>query len=228
MSIRTRSPLIYRLALALPVVVWTVLRFGGHWPPSQPLGTGVGPASPGTFSQDFAASVAWILGLVPLGLLSWELGRQHVAARRLGYTGLLGLRELVRIAWTGALPAEAAATYTRPPSDNPGRAMALGIGVGAFVPVFFASFMPALQSPMALAWLAGAGILMGTTVYCSRRAAAYLQDEPQGWGIARRWLLLNPDRYAPEGRVFVRGVIIASTLLPFWWLGGGEFVITRQ
>ena len=66
---------------------------------------------------------------------------------------------------------------------------------------------------------------MGTTVYCRRRAMAYLRDEPtSSW--FREWRLLNPERYEERGRVFVRWQIAATILLPIWWLGGGATVMS--
>lgn len=88
-----------------------------------------------------------------------------------------------------------------------------------------ASFSPDLRTTRALLWLGVTGLLFGSAAYCRRRAMAYLRQEPSRWDMFREWRLLNPARYDEQGRVFVRWQIVASVLLPVWWLGGGAALL---
>jgi hypothetical protein len=94
------------------------------------------------------------------------------------------------------------------------------------VPTFFLSALPELRNTRGVVWVVGAGIAMGAGVYFNRRAIAYLNEEPRYWGILRQFRLLNPRRYQPAGRIFVRGQIISAVFLAFWWLVVGSFVLS--
>lgn len=222
---RVRRPNLYRAALLLPIIVLAVLvatgRFQGYFrvffPPH--------PASDQEFKQQFITAIVWVVAILPSFLLALELGRQHTSARRLGYDFFIGMREVFRIALRGHPTHDRTAEFARPPQDKPMVALLLGLGVALLIPAFFASVDPALRTPRALLWLGGAGVLMGVFMYCHRRAAAYLVEEPGAWDFFRQWRLLNAARYHEAGRPFVRLQIVASLLLPFWWMVGGAFVL---
>jgi hypothetical protein len=95
-------------------------------------------------------------------------------------------------------------------------------------PTFFLTAMPGLRTARGVIWLVGAGAAMGAGVYFNRRAIAYLQEEPRYWDILRQFRLLNPRRYQPAGRIFVRGQLISMVVLAFWWLVvGSAFVLSN-
>ena len=219
-----RSASFYRFVLALPVFMLTYLWLSGratsYWHAFVPTSPrSVAPAS----STAFETGLLWLVSISPLIFAAWEIGRQHTAARRLDYGLLVGLREVVLRAVgrdsVTALDAREAA-FSRPPRDNPVAALALAALVAIGVPVFFASFSTGLRTLPALVWLIGAGLLMGAATYCRRRAMAYLRDEPGRWDVFGQWRLLNPARYESAGHVFVRWQIVATVLMPIWWLGG--------
>jgi hypothetical protein len=229
MAIPRRSVHFYRLVLALPVIMLGYLWLSGrgisYWRTFV-------PASPHPVarvsSTEFETGLLWLVAIGPLIFAAWEIGREHTAARRLNYGLFVGLREVLRRAMgrdsIAALDAREAA-FSRPPRDNPLTALALGALVTIVVPLFFASASPELRTLPALVWLIGAGVLMGAATYCSRRAIAYLRDEPGRWDVFRQWRLLNPDRYESAGRVFVRWLLVATVLLAIWWLGVGAAVL---
>lgn len=232
MAIPRRSARFYRAVLTLPIFMVGYLWWSGrglaYWHAIFPGAThSVRQAS----STEFVTAFLWLISVIPLTFAAWEIGSEHTAARRLDYGIFIGLREVLRRAVgresTTALDAREAA-FLRPPRDNPAGALALAALVSATVPLFFASFSPDLRTPPALAWLSGAGVLMGAATYCRRRAMAYLRDEPGRWDFFREWRLLNPARYESAGQVFVRWQIVAVVLLPIWWLGGGAAVMLRS
>jgi hypothetical protein len=112
--------------------------------------------------------------------------------------------------------------FTRPPKDRLWVALLLGLMVAAIVPAFFMSSLPTLRTAAGMIWLGGAGVIMGTMMYCQRRASAYLIDEPRYFDLFRQYRLLNPQRYEEPGRRFVRAQIVLLVVLPIWWLGGGS------
>jgi Na+/proline symporter len=186
------------------------------------------PAAPG--GDEFVTALLWLGALAPLAFAAWEIGRRHTAARRLNYTFVVGLREVVRRALGLTDPAseqERAEAFARPPRDRPLAALGWGLAVAILVPTFFATFgWPAMRTPRGLLWLCGTGVLFGATIYCRRRAVAYLRDDPtRGWDMFREWRLLNPNRYDEPGRVFVRWQIAAGLLMPIWWVGGAIFLL---
>ena len=222
---RLRSRGFYRAVLLLPVVVLVALLATGRLQESigMTLGALFGGPLPTheRFMRAWFTNLFWVLGCAPLAFASWELGRQRVAARRLGYAGLVGLRDVWRVAFGEGLSAREQATFDRPPRDRPGVALALGAAMALVVPAFFSLAAPPLRTPSALLWLGVTGLLVGTIFYCHRRAMAYLVDEPGKWDVFRQYRLLNPGRYAEAGRRFVRLQIALSMLLPVWWLVGG-------
>jgi len=222
---RTRSPLVYRLALALPVTVFAGLYLSGRWAALRMYPAPGQVMDEAEFFQGFITSIIWVLGLVPLIYLAWELGRQHTGARRLHNELFIGFRELLVVAVRGRPSTDIAREFSRVPDDNPWAAAAWGLGVAILVPAFFASATPLLRTPNALVWLVVTGLLFGVMMYCQRRSAAYLIDEPKGI-LFRQWALLNPTRYAPKGRPFVRCMIAATLVLPLWWLGGAAWVFS--
>ena len=190
-------------------------------------------ASSGAMSQralgsDLLTALLWLIALAPVTFAAWEIGRDHVAARRLGYELVVGFREVCRRAFTSTTRDSQVfhpEHFSRPPADRPGAAVVWGGVIAVLVPTFFASFSPDLRTARGLLWLGIAGLLMGLSMYCRRRAMAYLDDEPGRWDMFREWRLLNPDRYEPAGRIFVRWQIVVAILLPIWWLGGGAALI---
>jgi hypothetical protein len=232
MALPRRSANFYRLVLALPVFMLVYLGLSGrvnsYWHAFVPISPrAVAPVN----STEFETGLLWLVSVSPLIFAAWEIGRHHTAARRLGYGLFVGLREvMLRALRPGSVVALDAreAAFSRPPRDNPIAALALAALITIVVPVFFASFSPDLRTLPALVWLIGAGVLMGAATYCRRRAMAYLRDEPGRWDVFGQWRLLNPDRYESGGHVFVRWQIIATVLMPIWWLGGGAVVLFRS
>ena len=198
----------YVFVLALPVAMFAYLRSIGEW--------GL-DASPGF-------TVAWMVSLAPLALVSLRVGIDNVAARRRDYAMLAGLVEVVRRA-VGRRSVERPEPPKPGVSDEPVAAVIWGIAVGLVFPVFFMSVMPDLRRPAGAVWLIVAGALAGGATYCRYRAMAYLENEPPMFGPLRQWRLMSPDRYAPPGRPFVRAQIVLTILLPLWWLGVGGFFV---
>jgi len=182
------------------------------------------------FADDFLTAVLWMLSVAPFLFAAWEIGRDYVAARRMGYELFVGIREVFRRAFGRASETSASALddrFARPPADNPGVAVVWGGIIAVLVPTFFASFSPDLRSTGGLVWLGVTGVLMGSMMYCRRRAMAYLRDEPGRWDLFREWRLLNTSRYDAAGRVFVRWQAGLAILIPIWWLGGGAMILSR-
>jgi hypothetical protein len=225
---RFRSRMFYRIALGLPIAALLAFLVTGRFQEYWRMFSFENPPSDAAFSSNLATAFIWSLATLPLLFAAWEIGRQHTASRRLGTGFLLGLRTVVRLALGRGPSAETIADFERAPGDNPRAAVAFGTGTAVLAPLFFLSFLPPLRTMPGVLWLLGAGVLMGLTVYGHRRAAAYLSNEPGRWDLFRPYRLLNPARYSPEGRRFVRLQIIATVTLAFWWLGVGAFVMSRQ
>lgn len=115
----------------------------------------------------------------------------------------------------------------RPPQDRPGRALLLALAAAAAPPAIFLALWPLQRIGPMLAWVAGAGASLGVALYCRLRAAAYLVDEPARGAAGRSYALLDPARYAPAGRRFLRWQIAASILLLVWWFGGAALLAHR-
>jgi hypothetical protein len=170
----------------------------------------------------------WLGAVAPLIVTACVLGNRHTAARRLGFSFLVGLREVVgRARSPRPTDRQRRVSFAHTPRDNARAALAWGMLVAIFVPLFFGGLGgPDLRTPLALVWLGGTGVLMGGMMYCRRRASAYIQQEPSSWDIFRAWRLLNPSRYEEQGRLFVRCQIGLLAVLPFWWLGGAAVVMS--
>ncbi len=227
-----RSTTFYRSVLVLPVLMLGYLvvsgRLAAYWHEFAP--GGAPPTDPGAFADGAVTALLWLAAFAPLMYAAWEIGREHTAARRLNYTGIVGLREVVRRALRTEHSYESQeneAVFARPPRDDPRVALLWGVIPVVTVPAFFSMMMPELRTPRALVWLGVAGILMGGFAYCRRRAVAYLVDEPGRLDLFRGLRLLDPERYESRGRVFVRWQIAFVALLPLWWLGGGMLVVMR-
>jgi hypothetical protein len=163
---------------------------------------------------------------LPLFFAAWELGRTNRGARLLGYEAIAGLRDVFLLAIGRELTVENRLESNRPPKDRPGLALAIAAAFGVFVPTFFLVAMPELRTARGVVWLVGAGAAMGTGGYFHRRAVAYLEEEPRSSDILRQFRLLNPKRYEPAGRIFVRGQLITFVVLLVWWLViGPAFVL---
>ncbi|HEY9428300.1 MAG TPA: hypothetical protein VIR34_14175 [Gemmatimonadaceae bacterium] len=233
MALPRRSPTFYRLVLALPVLMLGYLlasgRLAAYWHFFSPGSTP--PTDSRIVMNGVITVLLWLGAVAPLMYAAWEIGREHTAARRLNYTGVVGLREVVRRA-LGAERAseghEREAAFARPPRDDPRVALAWGAIPVVMVPAFFSLAMPDLRTPRALVWLGVAGLLMGGFAYCRRRAVAYLVDEPARLDFFRAWRLLNPARYERHGRVFVRWQIALIALLPIWWVGVGPVILFNR
>jgi hypothetical protein len=173
---------------------------------------------------------AWTLictaSTLPLFFAAWELGRTKRGARLVGYEVIAGLRDVFVLAIGRELTVENPLESNRRPKDRPGLALAIAAPFGVIVPTFFLVAMPELRTTRGVVWLVGAGAAMGTGAYFHRRAVAYLEEEPRYWGILRQFRLLNPKRYEPAGRIFVRGQLISFVVLLVWWLViGPAFVL---
>lgn len=193
---RTRT--FYRVAILLPVasIAFGIIR--GHVAPH--LGPPAQPPVPRLGSHE--ATLAFTAALAvwgPLGFACWDLGYQQTTARRMGYFWFAGLREVLRQAFgrvrTDAeiAAAQAAASHTR---DNPWAAVAWAAPVAVFVPAFCLLVGSWLRTPLAVAWVVGAGILMGSTVYFKRRSIAYLVDEPSRLAVFSSFRKLDTSRYS--------------------------------
>jgi hypothetical protein len=191
---------------------------------------GIAPPAitPEQFANMFLLNLAWLAAIAPLCFAAWELGSQRTAARRGGYPMLAGFRDVFRIAFGEGLSASDVAAFDRPPRDQPAAALAMAAGAAVLMPAFFLSFVPPLRTTGGVTWLGGAGLLFGIIVYCHRRAIAYIEQEPGRWDVFRQYRLLNPARYQPAGRHFVRIQILASVALPVWWLLGGILALGIQ
>ena len=223
MALTDRGPAFFQPVLALPLLMLGYLLWSGrlfaYW---QTFMAGDAPA------DVMLTAALWLGAVAPLIATAWALGVEQTAARRLGYPLIVGLREVVERA-RGRSPAgrQPIESFARAPKDNPRRALVWGTAVAVFVPLFFGGFGGSdLRTPLAVAWLGGTGLLMGGMMYCRRRAVAYIRDEPSPWDVFREWRLLNTARYDEPGRPFVRWQIRLMALLPFWWLGGGAFVLS--
>ncbi|HKV51185.1 MAG TPA: hypothetical protein VJO52_08310 [Gemmatimonadaceae bacterium] len=226
-----RSRTFYRLVLVAPVV------------------TIVASIAPGHITERFSVSVEQhaaamgsvqsLLGLLigaaiygPLVFACWDVGRENATARRMGYSLFVGLRDVVLLAFgrerAAAEPAGDLEPDSREPRDNPRAALMWAAPVAVLVPTLFAVAAPPLRTPLALAWLIGAGISMASSVYFRRRAIAYLLDEPSPWGFFSGLSRLDSSRYAEPGRVFVRRQIFSMFALMVWWLGVGILVLSHM
>jgi len=224
---RTRT--FYRLAILLPVasIAFGIIR--GHF--STHVGAAAQPRVPPLGSN--RATLSFLAGLAilgPLGFASWDLGSQQTTARRMGHFWIAGLREVLRQAFgrvrTDAeiAAAQAAASDAR---DNPWAALAWAAPVAVLLPAFFLLAGSWLRTPLAIVWVVGAGVLMGSTIYFKRRAIAYLIDEPSPLAMFSGLRKLDTSRYAEPGRLFVRLQILTIILTMLWWLGFGAVVMTR-
>jgi hypothetical protein len=178
-------------------------------------------------TEPFITALIWLLAIGPLFWLAYDLGSQHVQARRLDTSIWRGLRETWRVAWQQWHPQEMAADFSVAPDDDLSAALFQGVAIGAMPLALFLGTIPSLRTGPGIVWIGGASILFGVTGYCRRRAAAYLRDDPGSWSMFRQWSLLNTERYEPAGRPFVRAQIVCMILLPIWWLGGGTMVFLR-
>jgi hypothetical protein len=226
-----RSTSFYRAVIAIPLLSLAYLIASGRFVAYFHLmaSSTRGQVNVTDFDSAFVTSLIWVASVAPLMFAAWELGREHVAARRLNYELFIGLREVWRRArgvHTEASQDLRAAAFLRAPADRPRVALTWGLLVTLFVPGFFASFIPWMRSGPGLTWLFGTGILFGIGTYCRRRAAAYLRDEPGRWDVFREWRLLNATRYEPTALPFVRAQIVVSIILPIWWLGGGILIMS--
>jgi hypothetical protein len=222
---RLRPRWVYRIAYlwAIAGIGWLVASgrllsyFSAFWEPRN--------RPPSDFDSLFVTAGLWLGFVAPLLFLAFDLGMQHTEARRLNTSVWRGIRETWRVAWQRADINEMAQEFAATPDDDISVAVLQGVGMALLPPVVFLGLAPPLRTVPGVIWIGGTGILFGVMAYCQRRAAAYLRDDPSGWSMFRQWRLLNPARYEPAGRPFVRALVVCVFLLPFWWLGGGAFVI---
>jgi hypothetical protein len=124
MTAPRRSPAFYRVVLLLPVLMLGYLLVSGRLAPywhAFSVG-GEPPNDPGALVDLAETALLWLAALAPLVYAAWEIGREHTAARRLNYTGIVGLREVVRRALRADHAyesRESAADFARPPRDDP-------------------------------------------------------------------------------------------------------------
>lgn len=223
----TRSPTFYRVTIAVALLgcgyVVASGRLAAYIRVFRDALSRSAPPEGDAFGDLMTTSLVWIGSLAPLFYASWELGRQHVVGRRLGYASLVGLVYVFRIAFQGRLAAADTQAFAGAPRDDVSRAALWALLLGGLAPVFFLAGLPSLRTPNGVLWLCVTGALIGAAEFFRRRAAAYLLDEPRD--VLRTYRLLNPARYEPRGRVFVKLQIAAMTALAFWWLGGGAVLV---
>lgn len=224
---RVWSRVYYWIIIVLPIVAFGVLAANGRWREFWSLFQHPDAATEEAFQRSFTTALIWSLSTLPISLTAWYLGRRHTAARRINSEVVVGFREIFRRAIGRDLTPRQLEAMARPPKDRVGIALLLGIVVALLVPAFFLVFMPILRTPRGAVWLGGAGILIGATIYCQRRASAYLIDEPEAFDLFRQYRLLNEERYQTAGHPFVRAQLILMVALPIWWLGGAAVVFMR-
>lgn len=222
----TRSPTFYRITLAVAAAglgyVVASGRLAAYMRSFRDAARQAAPPQE-AFADHMVTALIWIACLAPLLYASWEIGRQHVRGRRLGHALVVGVVSVFRIALRGELaPAEAQA-FASAPSDRVSRAALWGGAVGVLVPAFFLTAAPPLRTIRGVLWLCIAGLLVGTGEFFRRRAAAYVRDEPRDF--FRTYRLLNPARYDPPGRAFVKLQIVTMAALALWWLTGGALLL---
>jgi len=224
-SPKVRSPSFYRATIACALAAAIYLAINGRLEfYFQGFRRGTPPVTD-DFTYQITTAVIWLVAVAPLLFAAWELGRQHLAARRLGYHLFVGLGQVFRIAFFGAPSPAHLEGFARSPTDRPRNAVLLGLLVAAALPAFFLGFAPPLRTFNGGVWLGVAGALMGLAAYCHRRAVAYLHDEPGLWNVFCQYRLLNPARYEQSGRPFVWIQMAALVGLVIWWLVGGAFLI---
>src|SRR5262245_37544968 len=118
---KARSPGFYRMAVLLAVVgaayliasgrVAAYVRFFAEWPPRS-------APSEDVLGQLHATALIWLAAIAPLLYASWELGRQHTGARRIGYVLPIGLLAVLRIALRGELVPAQTRAFDRAPEDR--------------------------------------------------------------------------------------------------------------
>jgi hypothetical protein len=215
----------YWLILALPIATLVALAVTGRWQSYWTFFREPPAAQGDAFAAASLTALIWSLSTLPLLFTAWSLGRHHTAARRLHFEALVGIREVVRLAIGCEQTAERLEEFARPPRDRPGIALLIGLLAALAIPVVFMVFLPTMRTSQASIWLVGAGILAGGTIYCQRRASAYLIDEPPYFNLFRQHRLLNPMRYEEAGRKFVRAQIVLGILLMLWWMIGASIVM---
>jgi hypothetical protein len=218
---RRRSRAFYLIVILLPLAANAAFlasgQFGEYW----------SAFSRGQFPNGNYWEWALIsaVSTIPLFFVAWELGRRDKGARLLGYEAILGLRDVFLLAIGRDRPPQVS---VQSPRDRPVLALAMAAVFVVLIPTFFLTAMPGLRTARGVIWLVGAGAAMGAGVYFNRRAIAYLQEEPRYWDILRQFRLLNPRRYQPAGRIFVRGQLISMVVLALWWLVvGSAFVLSN-
>jgi hypothetical protein len=227
-----RSPAIYRLVIALPLLMLMYFvasgRLAAYW--HLFASAGQNGFDDRAFAQAFVTGILWPVSVTPLLLAAWELGKRQTAARRTGFELFVGLKDVFKIAFWGTPAWESVnrqQALDRPPRDRRLFAVIYASIIAIGVPSFFISFVPWPRTPGVIVWVIVAGLLMAGAVYCQQRAAAYLRDEPPRWDFFGQWRTLNPDRYDDAGRVFVRWQRALSIALPIWWLFVGAAVLFR-
>jgi len=224
-SPKIRSPLFYRATLGWALAGAIYLTATGRFAAYFELFRRGAPPDPRAFAESSITALIWLVAVAPFIFAAWELGRQHTAARRFGYDLFVGMGHVLQIAFGGGFSDAQVEGFARSPKDRPGMAALLGLLVAAIVPAFFLGFAPPLRTANGAVWLGTTGVLVGLMTYCHRRAMAYLRDEPSVWDFLRQFRLLNPSRYEPPGRPFVRLWVAATVALPLWWLIGGFLLV---
>lgn len=175
------------------------------------------------FADHLTTALIWLACLAPLLFASWELGRQHVAGRRLGHPLLVGIAAVFRIALRGTLAPAQAQAFARAPSDRVAPAALRSGAIAVVFPAFFLVAAPPLRTPRGVLWLCVAAALVGAGEFFRRRAVAYIRDEPRD--LLRTYRLLNPARYEPPGSAFVKLQLVTMVALAIWWLAGGALLL---
>lgn len=219
-----RPRILYRLALIPPplVAVWffAARRFDGYYASFR---DGTAPTD-AMNHRWLVNTLIWFAAIAPLLFLAYERGKHYVAARRQGTFLYRGLAEVVTRAFGREPTAEQLTQRNQPPRDRPLLALGLGVAVAVLVPALFAGTLSVMRTPPRIAWLIGAGVLMGATTYLNIRARAFLLEEAPLLSPLRGFQELSPSRYAEEGRLFARLRLLTILALPFWWLGVGAYV----
>lgn len=90
MALAHRGPAFFRLVLALPLLMLGYLLWSGRLFAYWQTFTGADSAA-----DAMVTAGLWIGAVAPLIATAWALGAVHTAARRGGYSLLVGLREVV-------------------------------------------------------------------------------------------------------------------------------------
>lgn len=181
--------------------------------------------------QDFFAMYPYFIlssaSWIPLLIMAWKIRRHENPSEAPQQVIMMGTRDIFLHMIGRTRPHVSTAESQRPRPTKHVKALGLALVTAAGIPGLFLFAGPLPKTPGTIAWLIGAGILFGISVYSQTRASEYLTDAPGRWDFFRNFRLLDPKRYDPAGHKFVRWQLAVTILLPIWWLGGGALMMSQ-